>query len=118
MNARGLQQIAHDWANGALPKRTVLGGWAKLMEELGEVIKTPYSADEWGDIFIILFDLACIHNIDVQGAVLKKLKTNNARTWTRSDVMKYHDMYVRANPVLDTLLLDANEKTPKDEPRV
>ena len=84
-----LQQKIHDQANRLFPKRTPTSAWLKLYEELGEVIKDPNNPDEWGDIFILLFDLAKIHGIDIRQAVQSKMETLEHRVWLETPTGTY-----------------------------
>ena len=59
--------------------------WKKLFEELGEVLKKPRDPEEWGDIFILLFDLAAIYGVRVDEATISKLAKIRDRVWTRTE---------------------------------
>ncbi len=84
-----LQQDIHDQANRLFPKRTPSKAWLKLYEEMGEVIKDPNNPDEWGDVFILLFDLAKIHGIDIRVAVEQKMEILDGRTWVETPTGTY-----------------------------
>lgn len=76
-----LQSTVHGWANATFPGRQQAAAWLKLFEELGEVIKSPHDPLEWGDVFIMLLDLATMNGVDVMTAVLSKLEINQRREW-------------------------------------
>lgn len=59
--------------------------WKKLFEELGEVLKKPRDKDEWGDVFILLFDLATVYGVDVADATQGKLDIIKQRVWNRTE---------------------------------
>jgi hypothetical protein len=63
--------------------------WKKLFEELGEVLKKPRDPMEWGDVFILLFDLARIYGIDVDAATLGKLELIKDRVWRQTETGTY-----------------------------
>lgn len=78
-----LQRAVHKWADETFPDRPAEAAWLKLFEELGEAIKTPHAAEEWGDIMIMLFDLATIYGVDLYEATILKLNINRGRKWQR-----------------------------------
>jgi hypothetical protein len=59
--------------------------WKKLFEELGEVLKKPRDPAEWGDVFILLLDLATIYGVDVADATASKLGVIGNRVWNRTE---------------------------------
>lgn len=59
--------------------------WKKLFEELGEVLKKPRDPAEWGDVFILLFDLASIYGVRVDLATVDKLQVISNRVWNRTE---------------------------------
>lgn len=84
-----LQRRVHAWANDALPGRQVDAAWKKLFEELGEVLRNPRDPGEWGDVFILLMDLATIYGVAVDVAVETKLAINCGRTWELTETGVY-----------------------------
>jgi len=78
-----LQARVHGWASETFPARQPAAAWLKLFEELGEVIKSPADPLEWGDVFIMLLDLASMNGVDVADAVLAKLFINRRRQWAQ-----------------------------------
>lgn len=78
-----LQGQVHEWANDTFPDRVPANAWQKMFIELGEVIENPGDPLEWGDVMIMLFDLAKMHGVDLYGATQLKLEVNRLRSWTR-----------------------------------
>ena len=76
-----LQSAVHDWANETFPGRVPANAWLKLFEELGETIKNPEDPLEWGDVMIMLMDLAKMHGVDLYSATFAKLEINRSRVW-------------------------------------
>jgi NTP pyrophosphatase (non-canonical NTP hydrolase) len=78
---RQLQADIHQWANEVFPDRTVASAMLKLYKELSEVIENPNDATEYADVAIILLDLAEMHGVDLEVAVIKKMAINRNRKW-------------------------------------
>lgn len=76
-----LQDRIVDWADKNFPNRTTADILLKLYEELGEYARDPKSAPEFGDIMILLLDVARMNEIDITKAVNDKMDINEARTW-------------------------------------
>lgn len=76
-----LQDRIVDWADQNFPNRTTADILLKLYEELGEYARDPKSAPEFGDIMILLLDVARMNNIDIQKAVNDKMDINEQREW-------------------------------------
>lgn len=88
---RELQVLIKDWADKRFPNRTVQTCLLKLYEEIGELVKDPGSPQEHADIFIMLFDLAAMYDIDIADAVRAKMEVNKQRKWrlTESGTMQH-----------------------------
>lgn len=81
LTVNALQDKVHAWANETFPYRTPAIAWLKLFEELGEVIKNPEDPLEWADVFILLLDLASMHEVSIPEACMDKMVINSARDW-------------------------------------
>lgn len=81
MSINMLTMYVHNWAEATFGPRTPAPAWMKMFSELGEVIDNPEDPLEWADLFIMLLDLAKMHNIDVTTAVMNKLDINMSRRW-------------------------------------
>lgn len=84
-----LQLEVTTMADRLFPNRTPSKAWLKLYEELGEVIKKPGDADEWGDVFILLLDLSRMNGIDIVSAVHDKMAILENRVWTQTATGTY-----------------------------
>lgn len=71
----------HAWANGVFPDRKPNDVLVKLSEELGELIRSPYSEHEFADVMVLLLDFAKMHGIMVGRGVREKMIINRQRTW-------------------------------------
>lgn len=80
-----LQKQVHKFAEKTFGKGREDAAWKKLFEELGEVLKKPRDPSEWGDVFILLLDLATVYDIDVEAATLSKLEAIRVRVWRRTE---------------------------------
>lgn len=76
-----LQDRIVKWADNNFPNRTTADIILKIAEELGEYIRNPKSEDEFGDLMILLFDVANMNGIDVVRSVNNKMDINEKRTW-------------------------------------
>ena len=74
-------RTTHQWANRVFPTRTSSDVLLKLFEEIGEYVRDPGSGGELADVFILIADLACMHDIDLAEEVVAKMKINRERTW-------------------------------------
>lgn len=100
-----IQADVHEWANQTFPGRAPAAGWLKLFEELGEVIKTPRDKLEWADVFIMLFDLASMYEVNVESAIEAKLAINRNRSWQQTESGVYTHVHVGQNPGVVTPLV-------------
>jgi NTP pyrophosphatase (non-canonical NTP hydrolase) len=80
-DTRQLQDRIVDWADQNFPNRTTADILLKLYEELGEYARDPKSAPEFGDIMILLLDVARMNDIDITKAVNDKMDINEQRKW-------------------------------------
>lgn len=80
-----LQQEVFEFAEKTFGAGREDAAWKKLFEELGEVLKSPRDPAEWGDVFILLFDLATIYGVQVDEATRTKLATIANRVWNRTE---------------------------------
>lgn len=79
-----LQHTVYSFAQETFGQGREDAAWKKLFEELGEVLKDPTSPGEWGDVFILLLDMATIYQVDVGQATLDKLEVIRQRVWART----------------------------------
>lgn len=70
----------HNWIQDVFPHRTRNTVIIKLFEEIGEFVKHP-TEEELADIFIVLYDLAVMHDMNVQRGINHKMQINRARRW-------------------------------------
>jgi len=80
-DVRQLQDRIVNWADQNFPNRTTADILLKLYEELGEYARDPKSAPEFGDIMILLLDVARMNDIDITKAVNDKMDVNESREW-------------------------------------
>jgi len=82
-----LQQEISAWVDTVNPGRTPISTISKLLEEIGELLGSERMEDELelADLFILALDLGTIQNIDIEGAIRKKLAINKSRTWKIAD---------------------------------
>lgn len=78
---RQLQDRITKWADTNFPNRTTADILLKLYEEVGEYARDPKSALEFGDVLILLLDVAHKNGIDVHKAVEEKMDINESRQW-------------------------------------
>lgn len=78
---RQLQDRITKWADTNFPNRTTADILLKLYEEVGEYARDPKSALEFGDVMILLLDVAYKNGIDIHRAVEDKMEVNEARAW-------------------------------------
>lgn len=83
-----LTQEVVAWADSAFPLRTPQSAFLKMFSEIGEVVESP-TPDEFADVFIMLLDLANMHQVDVAQAVRDKLQVNRSRTWAAGPMGAY-----------------------------
>ena len=77
-----LQNNITKWADEVYPNRTVFGMLAKLvLEEIPEFLLDTKDEGEYADIVIMILDIASINGINVEEAVIKKMKINANREW-------------------------------------
>lgn len=88
---RDLSAAVHDWASSTFGPNRETKAWKKMFEELGEVIKDPDDPMEWGDLFILLLDLAMIHKINVASSIAMKMEVNFDRKWREVHGVMCHD---------------------------
>lgn len=79
-----LQREIGEWADSVFPDRTIQSAALKLYEEIGEMLRDPASEDEHADIYIMMLDLSRMYNIDVAGAVRRKMARNRMRSWAKT----------------------------------
>lgn len=82
---RELQKEVFEFAEKTFGQGREDAAWKKLFEELGEVLKSPRDPAEWGDVFILLFDLAAIYGVQVDEATRAKLTIIANRVWNRTE---------------------------------
>ena len=82
---RELQDLIGGWADQVFPDRNIQSAALKLYEEIGEMLRNPASEDEHADIYIMMFDLSRMYNIDIASAVRKKMAVNRTRTWHKTE---------------------------------
>lgn len=80
-----LQDLICEWADGVFPNRTVQSAALKLYEEIGEMLRDPSNADEHADIYIMMFDLSRMYNVDIAAAVRRKMARNSMREWRKTE---------------------------------
>lgn len=80
-----LQKQVLEFAEATFGDKREDAAWKKLFEELGEVLKKPRDPGEWGDVFILLFDLAAIYGVDVASATTDKMAVIKDRVWNRTE---------------------------------
>lgn len=84
-----LQDQVHAMSDRLFPNRDVKRAFLKLFEEMGEVIRNPRDPKEWGDVFILMFDLSKHYGIDVKRAVIEKSAILEGRVWTETETGTY-----------------------------
>ena len=84
-----LQARVWQFAEETFGKGREDAAWKKLFEEIGETLKSPYDPLEWGDVFIMLLDLASIYDVDAGSATLDKLDIIRRRSWRRTATGTY-----------------------------
>lgn len=90
LSLKKLTDFIVDWADGVYPGRTPSSAFMKLFSELGELIDNPNDPLEYADIFIIMLDLAHMHNVDIEKAIIDKIAINQTRGWKISDLGILH----------------------------
>ena len=80
-----LQKEIREWADSVFPDRTVGSAALKLYEEIGEMIRNPGDASEHADIYIMLFDISAMYDIDIAEAIREKMAKNRSRSWRKTD---------------------------------
>ena len=78
---RQLQGRITKWADANFPNRSTADILLKLYEEVGEYARDPKSALEFGDVLILLLDVANRNGIDVHKAIEDKMDINEKRQW-------------------------------------
>lgn len=86
----GLQSAVVEWADSISPLRQPKDAVVKLVSEASElldaVLNDPSEVDgELADVFILLLDLANMHNINLPEAAWRKLNINRNRKWEEVD---------------------------------
>lgn len=76
-----LQERITKWANSKFPNRSTADILLKLYEEVGEYARDPKSEQEFGDVLILLLDVAHMNGIDVHRAIENKMDINETRHW-------------------------------------
>lgn len=84
-----LQDQVHAMSDRLFPNRDVKRAFLKLFEELGEVIRNPRDPKEWGDVFILMFDLSRHYGVDIKQAVTEKSADLEHRVWTETETGTY-----------------------------
>lgn len=86
-----IQAVVVEWAARTFGPDRENAAWKKLFEEIGEVLKNPSESGEWGDVFILLYDLASMYGVEPNAAVIQKLEAMAGRTWykTRTGTMQH-----------------------------
>ena len=82
---RELQNLIGTWADEVFPDRNIQSAALKLYEEIGEMLRDPSNADEHADIYIMMFDLSRMYNIDIANAVRRKMVRNRTRSWYKTE---------------------------------
>jgi len=82
---RELQNLIGKWADEVFPDRTIQSAALKLYEEIGEMLRDPSNADEHADIYIMMFDLSRMYNVDIGDAVRRKMARNRMRQWGKTE---------------------------------
>jgi hypothetical protein len=80
-----LQDLIGEWADEVFPDRTIQSAALKLYEEIGEMLRDPSNADEHADIYIMMFDLSRMYNVDISAAVRRKMARNRLRQWGKTE---------------------------------
>lgn len=96
---RELQKQVFDFAEKTFGPGREDAAWKKLFEELGETLKSPRDPNEWGDVFILLFDLATIYGVQVDEATLGKLELIRNRVWARTETGTFQHVPGAEKPV-------------------
>ena len=77
-----LQKEIAEWADQHFPDRTAWDAACKLMmEEIPEWLSNMDDPLEYADLVILILDVAHLREIDVQQAVIDKMKINRKRSW-------------------------------------
>lgn len=92
INLKKLTDFVVRWADGVYPERTPSSAFMKLFSELGELIDNPNDPLEYADIFIIMLDLANMHGVDIEKAIIDKININQRRSWGISDLGVLHNI--------------------------
>lgn len=82
---RELQDLIGQWADEVFPDRTIQSAALKLYEEIGEMLRDPSNADEHADIYIMMFDLSRMYNVDIGASVRRKMARNRLRDWKKTE---------------------------------
>lgn len=82
----------YSWANATFPDRTDASMYMKLYSEISELVEATDKGDELADLFIMLFDFAARHRIDVEAVVVAKLYKNMTRKWVKTSVGTYRHL--------------------------
>lgn len=80
-----LQDLIGEWADEVFPERNIQSAALKLYEEIGEMLRDPSNADEHADIYIMMFDLSRMYNVDIGAAVRRKMAVNMRRYWRMTE---------------------------------
>ena len=81
-----LQNEVTSWANSVFPDRTMSEMLTKLKEEIQELEKSEcLDPLEYGDVAIMLLDMATVGRASITEAVRQKMEINRRRTWMRRE---------------------------------
>jgi hypothetical protein len=73
-------------ADRLFPKRTDVSMFLKMYSELGELIDSDGSHDEYADIMIMLLDYGSRKMIPIEQVIRHKMEINEQRKWTQSNL--------------------------------
>jgi NTP pyrophosphatase (non-canonical NTP hydrolase) len=84
-----VQRDIKQWADRAIPHRSWGGQIHHLRSEIDELEREEQNkanmAHEMADIVILTLNLAGMKDIDLQTAIIEKMKINKKRTWGAAD---------------------------------
>ena len=84
-----IQNEVVEWLKIVHPNRTPSSTWIKFEEEKVEVMSDPHDIKEWGDLMILLLDLANQYGHygdDILMAAANKMAVNKSRSWEINDM--------------------------------
>lgn len=95
---RSVSRVINTWADSVFPDRAPEAQLSKLvMEEIPELLIHRKKqgiegiGTELADCFILLMDLAVVWNVDLQEAILTKMKKNAERTWSKDTATGFYN---------------------------